>query len=753
MSHTPVPPPPLALWGGVEATVNRVGERYFSQMELNGHAARADDLNRFAALGITALRYPVLWELVAPDGVAHADWRWPDERLHALRELGITPIAGLVHHGSGPRHTSLIDPDFATGLADYAGAVARRYPWLDDYTPVNEPCTTARFSCLYGLWHPHRQDDASFVRAVLVQCKATVLAMQAIRAVNPRARLVQTDDLGKAYGTAVMAEQVKFYNHRRWLGWDLLCGMVGPDHALWRYLLKSGATEEELLWFREHPCPPDIIGINYYITSERWLDHRIELYDDRDVGAHGYADVAAARSMDTPCPGIAPLLQEAWERYGLPLAVTEAHLDAQREDQVRWLHEIWQGAQQARQAGADVRAVTVWALLGAFDWNSLVTQRNLYYESGAFDLRGPQPRPTAVATLMRELAAGQPPSSPALDGQGWWRHPERLLHAAMDGQPDGNGDSKLEREQARPILISSGGGKLGNAFAQLCGERHLACIVLTRQQMDITDAASVSAALARHQPWAVVNTSGYVHAQRIGDDAAPGQRIGDDPALCQRESTLGPVVLAQACARLGIQLLNFSSDQVFDGRQDRPQVESDPLTPGTLYGANEAEAEQRALAVHPGTLIMRTSALFGPWDRRNFVTRVLQALASGRTFSANGDQIVTPTYVPDLVHACLNLLIDGEAGIWHISHETALSWSQLAHRVAALAGLPAELIVEDVAPSPGAPRHSGLVSERGHFMPPLDAALRHFIEILGVSADGCYNCAPWPGSSVGRAED
>nr|GEU28537.1 conserved hypothetical protein [Tanacetum cinerariifolium] len=547
MSHTPVPPP-LALWGGVEATVNRVGERYFSQMELNGHDARLDDLDRFATLGITALRYPVLWELVAPDGLAHADWRWPDERLHALRERGITPIAGLVHHGSGPRHTSLIDPDFATGLAEYAGAVAQRYPWLDYYTPVNEPCTTARFSCLYGLWHPHRQDDASFVRAVLVQCKATVLAMQAIRAVNPQARLVQTDDLGKAYGTAVMAEQIRFTNHRRWLGWDLLCGMVGPDHALWRYLLKSGATEEELLWFRAHPCPPDVVGINYYITSERWLDHRIELYDDRDVGAHGYADVAAARSMDTPCPGIAPLLHEAWERYGLPLVVTEAHLDAQREDQVRWLHEIWQGAQQARQAGADVRAVTVWALLGAFDWNSLVTHRNLYYESGAFDLRSPQPRATAVATLMRELAAGQPPSSPALDGQGWWRHPERLLHAATDGEPggelDGSADGKRERGPARPILISSGGGKMGNAFAQLCAERHLACIVLTRQQMDTTDAASVNAALARHQPWAVINTSGYVHAQRIGNDAAPGQRINDhaargerstdDPALCQR---------------------------------------------------------------------------------------------------------------------------------------------------------------------------------------------------------------------------
>ena len=52
----------------LEATVNRVGDVYFSQMDRNGHAARADDLDLFAGLGIRALRYPVLWELTAPDG-------------------------------------------------------------------------------------------------------------------------------------------------------------------------------------------------------------------------------------------------------------------------------------------------------------------------------------------------------------------------------------------------------------------------------------------------------------------------------------------------------------------------------------------------------------------------------------------------------------------------------------------------------------------------------------------------------------
>jgi dTDP-4-dehydrorhamnose reductase len=174
----------LQLWGGLECTVNRVSDQYFSQMERNGHLDRPGDIERFASLGIRAVRYPVLWECTAPDGIESADWSWSDERLPRLRELGVEPIAGLVHHGSGPRHTSLVSPCFADKLAEYAGAVAQRYPWLTYYTPVNEPLTTARFSGLSGVWYPHGRSEELFVRALLNQCRGTVLAMRAIRPRN-----------------------------------------------------------------------------------------------------------------------------------------------------------------------------------------------------------------------------------------------------------------------------------------------------------------------------------------------------------------------------------------------------------------------------------------------------------------------------------------------------------------------------------------------------------------------------------------
>ena len=103
---------PLELWGGIECTVNRVGDTWFNQLDRNGHRSRVTDLDLIAGLGIRTLRYPVLWELTCPDSPQQFDWRWADSRLGRLRTLGIAPIVGLIHHGSGPAYTSLIDDGF-----------------------------------------------------------------------------------------------------------------------------------------------------------------------------------------------------------------------------------------------------------------------------------------------------------------------------------------------------------------------------------------------------------------------------------------------------------------------------------------------------------------------------------------------------------------------------------------------------------------------------------------------------------------
>ncbi|AEG91581.1 family 1 glycosylhydrolase [Ramlibacter tataouinensis] len=722
---------PLQLWAGPECTVNRVGDRFFDQIERNGFAHRLDDLDRLAGLGVRRIRFPLLWERTAPGALEDADWRWADQRMARMADLGVAPIVGLLHHGSGPRHTHLLDPDFPRLLAAYACAVAQRYPQVDAWTPVNEPLTTARFAGLYGHWYPHGRDDAAFVRALLGEIQGTVAAMRAVREVNPRAQLVQTDDLGfTTCNSPRLQYQADFENVRRWLSFDLLCGKVDRGHPLWGYLVRNGASEEELLALVQAPCPPDLLGINAYVTSERFLDDRLERYPEALHGGNGrdrYVDVETLRIHGAHLGGFRARLREAWERYRLPMAVTEVHLGCSREEQLRWLHQTWACAQALREEGLDLRAVTVWAAFGTYDWDSLVTRDAGHYEPGLWDVSaGPAadgtpatPRPTALARLARQLAAGQAPDSPVLAGPGWWQRELRLAYPC-------HGELQALPVTGRPLLITGATGTLGRAYARLCELRGLPYRLLSRAEMDIGDPASVEAALERWQPWAVVNTAGFVRV----DDAEHEPRHW-------RDNVHGPAVLAAACARRGVRHMGFSSDLVFDGRKGSAYVESDVPAPLNAYGRSKLEAERRMLVQDPAALVIRTAAFFGPWDRHNFVTLALEALQRGEPWRAASDQFVSPTYVPDLVQASLDLLIDGERGIWHLANRGAVSWAGFAQLAAQAAGLPTGL----VQPCPGAelgqvaprPRYAPLASERGQLMPALESGLERYLSALASS--------------------
>lgn len=697
----------IALWGGIECTINRVGDRFLDQLDRCAHYTRDGDLDAIAALGIRSLRYPVLWERVAPHGVARADWREPDRALARLRELGVEPIVGLVHHGSGPADTNLLDPHFPERLAEYAAAFAARYPWVRRYTPINEPLTTARFAGLYGHWYPHGRDDRSFVAALLHQCRAIGAAMAAIRTHVPEAESIQTEDAAHVRSTLDIAAQAAFENERRWLSLDLLTGRVTERHPLWRYLCESGG-QAQLERLRETPTPPTIVGLNYYVTSDRYLDGRLDRYPREMHGGNGrqaYADVDAVRVPGAGLRGHAAVLVDAWQRYGLPVAITEAHLGCTREEQMRWLLDAWHGAHDAAARGVDVRAVTAWALLGSWNWDSLLTRTDPeYYEPGAFDVRGGTRRKTAVASVIAALAAGREPDHPVLSAPGWWRKPSGPLVPA-----------------ARPILICGASGTLGRAFAQACEGRGLPYVGLARRDLDISRPDAVRAAISRWQPWAIVNAAGYVRV----DEAE------QEPSACRRGNTTGAVVLAAICRQRGIQLLTFSSDLVFDGETKRPYVESDPVNPLNVYGRTKAEAERRVLALAPSALVIRTSAFFGPWDRANFVTQVLDRLATGATVRASADAIVSPTYVPDLVDRSLDLLIDGAAGIHHVANRGALTWFELARIAATVAGLNPNAVegCQRLVSRAAAvrPSYSALGSERGPMLPPLEESLARYV--------------------------
>jgi dTDP-4-dehydrorhamnose reductase len=493
--------PKLEMWGGVECTVNRIGERYFDQIARTCHMAHLDDLDRFADLGLKALRVPVLWEHVQPEREAEPSWDWTDRALERLRDRGVRPIVGLLHHGFGPRWVDARAPEFPEQLARFARMVAERYPWVDAYTPINEPLTTARFSGLYGHWYPHARDSATFARLFISQLSATARAMREIRQVNPDAQLVQTEDLGKVAGSAALAAQCEFENERRWLTWDILCGRMTREHACWNYLRGAGRDiERELCALADAPCVPDLIGINHYVTSERYLDERVERYSLNEIGGNGrvvYADVAQVEVPSVQRLGISGLLHETWQRYHLPIAITECHIGCTREEQMRWLHEVWQAATRARSMGIDVRAVTSWALLGSHDWNSLVTRETDYYEPGVFDVRGPVPRPTALAAMVRALAANGSYDHPVLATPGWWNRGRSAFATPVDA-----------RAHAPPILIVENSEQHGRELAKACSLRGLAPVVIDCDDLDLGSASELARAIDAHRPWAVIDAAG-----------------------------------------------------------------------------------------------------------------------------------------------------------------------------------------------------------------------------------------------------
>jgi dTDP-4-dehydrorhamnose reductase len=700
---------PLELWAAPECSIVRVGEDYRNQIEETGHGARLDDIAAVAALGVRTMRYPLLWETIRPELGGPCDWSWTDERLAAIRGLGMSPIAGLLHHGSGPRHTSLLDPRFPKLLAEHAALAAERYPWIECWTPVNEPLTTARFSCLYGHWYPHRRSPEDFLRATVNQCHAVLLSMRAIRARIPHAKLVQTEDLGRTFSTRSLAHQARYENDRRWLSLDLLTGRVDDSHRFYGALIKAGVDPDSLADLAGGEACPDIVGINHYLTSDRFLDERTKLYPHLTVGGNGRRDYVDTEAVRIAKPGgslgMASRLHEAWERYRLPLAVTEAHNGCTREEQLRWLCEAWQGAESARQAGADVRAVTVWALFGAVDWCSLLTRRNGAVEHGPLDTRGGKLRRTLVAQAAAALATERTFEHPVLETPGWWRRPDRVFETVRPALQPGQ-----DILAGRPILVTGASGTLGRAFGRICQARGLAHVVTARSDLDLNDSDSIRRSLDRHRPWAVINAAGFV---RVAEAEA-------EPEHCFQANSEGPARLAVACSVLGLPFLSFSSDLVFDGAAGRPYTEADALCPTTVYGESKRRAEALVGEAHHGSLIIRTSAFFGPWDRHNFVWQSLARLSRGEVVVASARQLVSPTYVPDLVSASLDLLLDGETGVWHLANPGEVSWRDLAREAAHRAGLDGTLVV---AANDDSLRNNALGSGRAVLLRPLERAL------------------------------
>lgn len=182
------------------------------------------------------------------------------------------------------------------------------------------------------------------------------------------------------------------------------------------------------------------------------------------------------------------------------------------------------------------------------------------------------------------------------------------------------------------------------------------------ERVEVRDAASVRALLARVRPDAVIHTA----------------YLQDGPGAW--ETTVdGAENVARAARDVGARLLHLSTDVVFDGRKGSPYVEEDEPSPATEYGKAKAESERRVHEAHPEALVVRTSLLVGgPGHEPS--RHELAALDPSLTFYE--DEIRCPVQVGDLAAALLELAALDVTGVLHVAGADALSRADLAELVA-----------------------------------------------------------------------
>lgn len=336
-------------------------------------------------LGIPFLRYGPPYYRVHT-GPGRYDWSFPDETFRELRRLGIVPIADLCHFGVPDWVGDFQNPDWPELFAEYAGAFAERYPWVNLFTPVNEIYVCAKLSTLAGIWNEQRHDDdTAFVRALRNLCRANLLAIRAITKVRPEAVFIQSESSEHFHlGTASTEtrRRVGWENERRFLSLDLLYSHQ-PSTEAGLFLLDHGLPRSEFEWFMRHGLGGRIIvGLDFYERNEQVV------MEDGSIKAAG--DVL----------GWGGLAEEYYRRYRRPMMHTETNTPDEK-NAPRWLWREFFNVRHAREHGVPVIGFTWYSLVDQMDWDSAFSRPiGLVNPLGLFDL---QRRPRPVAAAFREM--------------------------------------------------------------------------------------------------------------------------------------------------------------------------------------------------------------------------------------------------------------------------------------------------------------------------------------------------------------
>ena len=225
------------------------------------------------------------------------------------------------------------------------------------------------------------------------------------------------------------------------------------------------------------------------------------------------------------------------------------------------------------------------------------------------------------------------------------------------------------------LLVFGRSGQVARELARLAPDARF----LDRQAADLSDPAACAAAIAAHQPRAVINAAAYTAVDRAESEAGSARLINTD----------SPAAMARAAAQLGVPFLHISTDYVFDGSGNLPRREGDATGPLGVYGASKLEGEKGIAAAGGHWAVLRTSWVFSAHGS-NFVKTMLRLGAGRDALSIVADQIGGPTPAASIAHALLVMaraMQEGKGGgIYHFSGAPDVSWADFAARIFARSG-------------------------------------------------------------------
>ena len=206
-------------------------------------------------------------------------------------------------------------------------------------------------------------------------------------------------------------------------------------------------------------------------------------------------------------------------------------------------------------------------------------------------------------------------------------------------------------------------------------------VALGRPLLDLSDRESVRAALREARCDIIVNAAAYTAVDKAEQEEALALRVNGE----------GAGHVAEAAAELGVPLIHFSTDYVFDGSAPRPYREDDATAPLGAYGRSKLEGERRVTALCPNAAILRTAWVYSPFGA-NFVRTMLRLAETREEVGVVADQLGNPTSALDIADATLivaaRLRRDDAPelrGVFHMTGAGEASWADVAEAIFARA--------------------------------------------------------------------